>query len=92
MGVAFDSGREPTRCGSLTFEKTLAVWTFLRYPFVNAVYRRWTARKGWREKDPERGLFILEEDRSVPPHLSAHLVYVELCADGLQHSLTEDLT
>src|SRR5208337_4984112 len=61
-------------------------------PFVNAVYRRWTARKGWRENDPERGLFILEENPSITPHLPAHLVYVELCADGFKHSLTEDLT
>jgi len=25
---------------------------------VNAIVRRWTARKGWREIDPERGRFI----------------------------------
>jgi hypothetical protein len=25
---------------------------------INAVFRRWTARKGWRESGPERGLFI----------------------------------
>jgi hypothetical protein len=26
----------------------------------NAMVRRWTARKGWREIDPERGRFILK--------------------------------
>jgi len=26
----------------------------------NAIFRRWTARKGWREIDPERGRFILK--------------------------------
>ena len=32
---------------------------------INAGYRRWTARKGWREQDPQRGLFILEFPISV---------------------------
>jgi hypothetical protein len=36
-----------------------------RQTICNAVFRRWTARKGWRETGPERGLFILQPNLSV---------------------------
>jgi hypothetical protein len=55
----------------------------------NAVIRRWTARKGWRETDPERGRFFLENHLSVFPNLTVALVTIQLLLTAKNHALAE---
>ncbi len=50
---------------------------------VNAIVRRWTARKGWREIDPERGRFILKPDLPVTLDLASASIHIKLPSDGL---------
>lgn len=50
-------GQAP-RSPALDFRIVLDFPAWKRETIVNAGFRRWTARKGWRESGPERGLFI----------------------------------
>jgi hypothetical protein len=45
--------------GHLPLKVSLDFSVAARQTVFNAVLRRWTARKGWRETGPERGFFIL---------------------------------
>jgi hypothetical protein len=62
-----------------------------RQNILNAVFRRWTARKGWRETGPERGLFILQPNFSVSLHLPQPFMIVELALYSL-HDLFAEYT
>ena len=50
---------------------------------VNAIARRWTVRKGWREIDPERGRFILEPYLPIALDPPSSVVHVELSLGGV---------
>ncbi len=43
----------------------------------NAGYRRRTARKGWREIDPERGRFILKPYLAIALNLAGPAIRIE---------------
>ena len=53
-------------CRHLPLKISLDFSVVARQAICNAVLRRWTARKGWRETGPERGLFILQPNLFDP--------------------------
>src|ERR1039458_6775145 len=59
---------------------------------ANAGYRRWTARKGWRERGLERGPFHFSEPfDAVTIHLPSPFVSVEFGLDCPEKLLSEDV-
>lgn len=51
--------------------------------------RRWTARKGWREKGSERSLFHLEALNSAALKSPFSRVVSEFCSDSFDNFFSE---